>query len=106
MVTVSERAKERLFEQKQAAKLDDSTVGLRVAPSPTGQWTLIADHEREDDQIVEHRGSTVLLLDPVAQSALDGVHLDCVQTTDGEIELVLVASGAEADGEDDEESVS
>jgi len=31
---------------------------------------LIADHEREDDQIVEHKGSTVLLLDPVAQSAL------------------------------------
>jgi len=106
MVTVSERAKERLFEQKQAAKLDDSTVGLRVAPGPTGQWMLIADHEREDDQIVEHRGSTVLLLDPVAQSALDGVQLDCVQTTDGQIELVLVAPGGEADDEDEEESVS
>jgi len=66
---------------------------------------LIADHEREDDQIVEHKGSTVLLLDPVAQSALDGVQLDCVQTTDGEIELVLVAPGGGADDED-EESVS
>ena len=106
MVTVSERAKERLLEQKQAAKLDDSALGLRVAPGPPGQWMLIADREREDDQIVEHRGSTVLLLDPVAQSALDGVQLDCVQTTDGEIELVLVAPGGEADDEDDEESVS
>jgi len=47
-----------------------------------------------------------MLLDPVAQSALDGVQLDCVQTTDGEIELVLVAPGGEADDEDDEESVS
>jgi len=66
---------------------------------------LIADHEREDDQIVEHKGSTVLLLDPVAQSALDGVQLDCVQTTDGEIELVLVAPGGGTDDED-EDSVS
>jgi Fe-S cluster assembly iron-binding protein IscA len=104
MVTVSERAKERLLEQKQAAKLDDSAVGLRVAPSPTGQWMLIADHEREDDQIVEHRGSTVLLLDPVAQSALDGVQLDCVQTTDGAIELVLLAPGGEADEADEEDA--
>jgi len=66
---------------------------------------LIADHEREDDQIVEHKGSTVLLLDPVAQSALDGVQLDCVQTTDGEIELVLVAPGGGTDDED-KDSVS
>jgi Fe-S cluster assembly iron-binding protein IscA len=103
MVNVSERAKERLLEQKQAANLDDSDVGLRVAAGPTGQWTLVADHVREDDQVVEHRGSTVLLLDPVAQSVLDGAEVDCVETTDGDIELVLVAVG-EADDENDDEN--
>jgi hypothetical protein len=33
----------------------------------------------------------VLLVDPVAQTVLDGVQVDCVETTDGDIELVLVA---------------
>jgi Fe-S cluster assembly iron-binding protein IscA len=98
MVTVSERAKERLLEQKQAANLDGVAVGLRVAAGPSGQWILVADHAREDDQIVEYRGSTVLLVDPVAQSALDGVRVDCLETTEGDPELVLVA----VDGEDDE----
>jgi Fe-S cluster assembly iron-binding protein IscA len=98
MVTVSERAKERLLEQKQAANLDGEAVGLRVAAGPSGQWILVADHAREDDQIVEYRGSTVLLVDPVAQSALDGVRVDCLETTEGDPELVLVA----VDGEDDE----
>jgi Fe-S cluster assembly iron-binding protein IscA len=103
MVNVSERAKERLLEQKQAANLDDSDVGLRVAAGPTGQWTLVADHVREDDQVVEHRGSTVLLVDPVAQSVLGGVQVDCVETADGDVELVLVAVG-EADDENDDEN--
>jgi Fe-S cluster assembly iron-binding protein IscA len=107
MVIVSERAKERLLEQKQAANLDGEAVGLRVAPDPSGQWMLVADHAREDDQIVEYRGSTVLLVDPVAQSALDGVRVDCVDTTEGDPELVLVAlddEDDEADLDSDEES--
>ena len=105
MVTVSERAKERLLEQKQAANLEGEAVGLRVAAAPTGQWMLVADHAREDDQVVEHRGSTVLLVDPVAQSALDGVRVDCVQTTEGDTELILVAlDDDDADSDGDEES--
>src|SRR5215471_14934608 len=96
MVTVSERAKEQLLEQKQAANLEGEAVGLRVAPGATGQWMLVADHAREDDQVVEYRGSTVLLVDPVAQSALDGVRVDCVETAEGDTELILM------DGKDDE----
>jgi hypothetical protein len=59
---------------------------------------LVADQAREDDQIVEYRGSTVLLVDPVAQSALDDVRVDCLETTEDDPELVLVP----LDGEDDE----
>ena len=107
MVTVSERAKERLFEQKEAANFGGAEVALRVAAGPTGQWMLIADHARDDDQVVEHRGSTVLLLDPVAQSALDGVQVDCVETTEGDIELILVAQrdGLDEDTDDDLEEI-
>jgi Fe-S cluster assembly iron-binding protein IscA len=98
MVTVSERAKEELLEQKQAANLEGEAIGLRVAAGPTGQWMLVADHAREDDQVVEFRGSMVLLVDPVAQNALDGVRVDCVENTEGDTELILVAPA----GEDDE----
>src|SRR5262245_59542560 len=97
MLTVTEQAKERLLEQKRDANLQGEAVGLRVAAAPTGQWMLIADHAREDDQVVEYRGSTVLLVDPAAQSALDGVRVDCAQTTEGDIELILVAP----DGDDE-----
>jgi Fe-S cluster assembly iron-binding protein IscA len=98
MVTVTERAKERLLEQKRDANLKSEAVSLRVAAAATGQWMLVADHAREDDQVVEYRGSTVLLVDPVAQSALEGVRVDCAQTAEGDSELILVAR----DGEDDE----
>jgi len=47
----------------------------------------------------------VLLVDPVAQSALDGVRVDCVQTTEGDTELILVAlDDDDADSDGDEES--
>ena len=107
MVTVSERAKERLFKQKEAANFGGAEVALRVAAGPTGQWMLIADHARDDDQVVEHRGSTVLLVDPVAQSALDGVQVDCVETTEGDLELILVAQrgGVDEDTDDDLEEM-
>jgi hypothetical protein len=65
------------------------------------------DHAHEDDQVVECRGSTVLLVDPVAQSALDGVRVDCVETTEGDTELMLVAlddKDDEFDPDADEES--
>lgn len=100
MVTVTERAKERLLEQKQAARIDEPEIGLRVSADSAGQWMLIADHARDDDQVVRHNGSTVLLIDPVAQSVLEGTQVDCLETADGEMELVL---GAASDDDEDEE---
>ena len=84
-------------EQKQAARIDDVEIGLRVSADSTGQWMLIADHARDDDQVVQHRGSTVLLIDPVAQSVLEGTQVDCVETADGAMELVLGAATDEDD---------
>jgi len=103
MVAVSERAKQKLLEQKQAANIAESAIGLRVAAAPTGQWMLVADHVRGDDQVVEHMGSTVLLVDPVAQEALDGVRVDCLETAEGDVELFLTAEiEDDEDVEDDE----
>src|SRR4029453_10809228 len=99
MLTVTDRAKERLFEQKQAARIEQAKIGLRVSADSTGQWMLIADHARNDDQVVVQNGSTVLLIDPLAQSVLEGAQVDCVATADGEMELVL---GAAPDEDDDD----
>jgi Fe-S cluster assembly iron-binding protein IscA len=100
MVAVTDRAKQKLLEQKQAANIAEAEMGLRVAAAPTGQWMLVADHVRGDDQIVTHMGSTVLLVDPVAQEALDGVRVDCLETAEGDVELFLTA---EVEGDDDYE---
>ncbi len=89
MVAVSERAKKILLEQKRAANIDDVDVGLRVAAAPAGQWMLVVDEPRDDDQVVEYDGATVLLVDPEAQSALVGTEVDCVETPEGDVELVL-----------------
>jgi hypothetical protein len=102
MVIVTDRAKETLFEQKRAANLEGAEVALRVAASPSGQWTLVADHARDDDQIVQHRGSTVLLVDLAAQVALDGVRLDSVLTPEGDTALVLVDDLDEAEDIDED----
>ena len=103
MVAVTERAKQKLFEQKQAANISESEIGLRVAAAPTGQWMLVADHARGDDQVVEHMGSTVLLVDPVAQKALDGVRVDCLETVEGDVELFLTAEIEDDAGDEDDE---
>jgi CBS domain-containing protein len=59
MVTVSERAKARLLEQKRAANLDGEADGLRVAAGPSRQWILVADQAREDDQIFDNEDDQI-----------------------------------------------
>jgi len=94
MVHVSERAKQVLLERKQEANIREPEVGLRVAVDPSGQWVLVADHPRADDQLVEHEGTTVLLVSPDAQTVLAGMKVDCLETPEGEVELVLRSSGS------------
>jgi hypothetical protein len=95
MVAVSRRAKELLLERKLEAKIIEPEVGLRVAPDPSGQWVLHADHPRHGDQVVEHEGVTVLLMSPYVQSALVGTEVDCVETPEGGVELALTRAGAD-----------
>jgi Fe-S cluster assembly iron-binding protein IscA len=61
MVTVTERAKEKLKELLQS-ETDDSSVSLRLTTAPSGQFGIVPDRERDDDHIVEHQGSPVLLV--------------------------------------------
>ena len=89
MVAVTDRAKERLLEMKNLANIDQPEVGLRLEPGDNGQWRLIPDEATESDQIVEHAGSKVLLIDADVSDAVGEGEVDCVETDAGSLELVL-----------------
>ena len=75
MVTVTERAKEKLRELLQT-ETDDPSVSLRLASAPSGEFGMFADRERDDDQIVEYDGSAVLLVDQKVASTIGDATID------------------------------
>jgi hypothetical protein len=90
MVHVTERAKEALLQKKMAANLDRPDIGLRLALRPDGQLGLLADRAKAGDQVVRHKDSTVLLVDPhISELVITGRTIDCQRTHDGRVELIL-----------------
>jgi Fe-S cluster assembly iron-binding protein IscA len=75
MVTVTERAKEKLKEMLQS-ETDDPSVGLRLATAPSGEFGIFPDRERDDDHIVEHQGSAVLLVGQEMADAIGDATID------------------------------
>lgn len=55
MVNVTERAKDRLKELL-TTKSDDPSVGLRLEQTRSGEFGVLPDHGRANDQVVEHQG--------------------------------------------------
>src|SRR5438477_364633 len=79
MVTVTERAKEKLRELLQT-ETDDPSVSLRLASAPSGEFGMFADRERDDDQIVFGRlpgcaGYTAYLTPPRSRRDEEGLSL-------------------------------
>jgi hypothetical protein len=90
MVHVTERAKEALFCKKLSANLDRPDIGLRLAAGPGGRLGLVADRVKAGDQVVTHKDSMVLLVDPLMSAlVVAGRFVDCRRTDDGTLELVL-----------------
>jgi len=50
---------------------------------------LVPDEPTESDQVVEHAGYTVLLIDADLSEALGNGEVDCMETAAGQVELVL-----------------
>lgn len=94
MIVVTERAKEVLRQLAMSANLNDTDVSLRLAPAETGQLGLSKDREKAGDQVVEHGGRTVLLIDPKISGALVGTTIDCEVAADG-LQLVLRKSATD-----------
>lgn len=65
---------------------DGAAVGFRLVSSEAEEGTqlgLTLDAPRQGDEIVEHEGHSVLILDPVTTQILGGLTLDVVETPEG-----------------------
>jgi hypothetical protein len=89
MVAVTERARERLLQMKSLASINQRALGFRLKPAADDRWGLVPDEPIESDQVVEHAGCTVLLIDADLSDALGNWEVDCIETATGQVELVL-----------------
>lgn len=82
MIHVTERAREAL-KSVQIEMVDQPEVTLRLAPTDAGQLGVFPDTGRDDDQVVEHDGQPVLLIDPDLAGQLAGSTIDFENTDEG-----------------------
>ena len=87
MISVTEHAKQVLKSIliDMEAGLDK---GLRLLPSPNGEFVLALDILRSADQVVEYEGLKVLLIGVEYFRFLNGKTIDCEETENGEVLLV------------------
>jgi hypothetical protein len=87
MISVTEYAKQVL----KSILIDieaDPDEGLRLLPSPKGEFVLARDIPMSGDQVVKYEGLKVLLIGVEYYNFLDGKTVDCEETEDGEVLLV------------------
>lgn len=87
MITVTERAKEKL----KALLIASEAVpeeGLRLLPRPDGLFVLALDTELSGDQVVDYEGYKVLLVGIEYFKGLDGKTMECQDTADGAVLFV------------------
>lgn len=82
MLNVTEDAKQMLKESL-VTNTDAPDFGLRLVHDKSGHLTLVLGQEKEDDQVIEHEGLKVLLVDKELFSDLDGKTLDCQKSPEG-----------------------
>jgi Fe-S cluster assembly iron-binding protein IscA len=90
MLTVTDRAKETLARLKATtAGLDDAEAGLRLLlASGDMQFGLQMDYSKPGDQVVEHAGVKVLLVDEALADALTDATIDADSVGGGD-DLVI-----------------
>jgi hypothetical protein len=96
MLHVTERAKEALHRKKRAHVLNPE-MGLRLASSGYGRLGLVASRVKAGDQVVLYQNEPVLLVEAaLSELVLVGKTVDCRETDDGSVELVLRGAGRAA----------
>jgi len=100
MIGVTSRAKVALTELRDS-KVQDPEAGLRLAPSASGRLELFPDRPRPGDQVVEHVGAKVLLVDGDLADALTGAEIDCETTAKGQHLVIRPPEDDEPDLDND-----
>ena len=88
MITVTEKAAEELEALLERAKISDpqnafDDVMLRLFTTDDGKLAIAPDTPLDGDQVIEHRGTSVLLVGWELSEAVDGLLIDCVDTDAG-----------------------
>lgn len=82
MITVTDSAKQHLKDAL-LANTDDPTISLRLVAKPGGKLGFMLDGETEGDQVVEHKGTRVLLVGEELIPVVTGLTLDVRDTAEG-----------------------
>jgi Fe-S cluster assembly iron-binding protein IscA len=82
MLTVTEAAKQRLRETL-LVNTDDREDGLRLKIKSPGQLGLVLDRQSPTDNVIEHEGLKVLLVQPEVYELLRKATLDVQKSSDG-----------------------
>lgn len=81
MIHVTERARE-MFKEALDQITDGPSLILRLGPTGSGLG-VFPDTPREEDEVIEHEGQAVLLIDPEVSEALAGKTVDVEDHTEG-----------------------
>jgi Fe-S cluster assembly iron-binding protein IscA len=87
MITVTERAKEKL-ESILTSKVDNSQAALRLIATHEGEYGLHVDIENPGDKVVKYNGRKLLVIDGKLADNLEGTTLDAEITPEG-VELAI-----------------
>ena len=82
MLTVTDNAKDKLMETL-LLNTDDREIGLRLSMKSPGQLGLVLDKGLPTDEVVEHEGLKVLLVEPELVELLEGATFDVQDTPEG-----------------------
>ena len=88
MVSVTERARGEL-KTILLDNVDNPEAGLRLSAGESDQLRLGIDVEMPGDQVVEHEGSKVLLVEQELAGNLEGLTIDVDDSSEG-LKLVIV----------------
>lgn len=81
MIQVTERAR-GTFAETLEHMVDSPGVMLRIGPTGSGLG-IFPDTRKDDDQVIEHEGRAVLLIDEEVSAKLADTTIDVEEHTDG-----------------------
>jgi len=93
MLKVTENARE-LLKEILTTHSDEPDAGMRLTLNTQNQLVLVLGKKEQGDQVVEHQGTKVLLVESQLESVLGDATVDVEKTTDGP-KLTLQKGSAE-----------